>query len=369
MKQIHIITHYIGGTGGVQFYNETLAEVLASFGYKVNVIGLAKQEQDGPERLALNLNNNIQFYTLNEEDIFFRKPHLFFSNYISHKVSKQLEKLVNIGDTIIVSNPICMPFVKQSQLAKKCKIIAQFHGSVKLAMQGRGMYMIYRFLIKRYYEQVDHFLVLTSDDAKILKQKYKFKNVDYVLNPCRFACSEVMTNVRFSNRIIFLGRLDKIKQIDHIIQAFYDSNLSSEGITLDIFGDGPEKDKLLQKIEALNAKNIYLHGRTSEALKELAKSAFIVMSSESEGLPLNLIEAITIGLPVLSYDTSAGIHEIVIDNYNGKIVEKNNVNELSKAMIMLIKDKENLEVFSRNAKKHSEKFSQKQFATNIKKYI
>ena len=61
MKTIHIITHYIGGTGGVQVYNETLANILAKLGYKVNLIGLAKQDNDSIIYFQEQSNPNVNF--------------------------------------------------------------------------------------------------------------------------------------------------------------------------------------------------------------------------------------------------------------------------------------------------------------------
>lgn len=369
MQTVNIVSHYIGGTGGVQVYNETLARVLVNLGYKVNLIGLAKQDCKAEVMFNSMDGSNIRFICLNQDDIFFKKPHIFLKKLISKNIVDELLNYIGENDIIIVSNPICMPFIAQIPDWKNYNIIGQFHGSVTLAMEGKGMYHIYRYLINRYYRDVKKFLVLTSEDAKVLAQKYHFKNVNFLLNPSRFHYESIQSNVTQSKKILFLGRLDKIKQIDHIILAYRLSNLFQEGYELDIYGDGPEENKLKKFIKIHNICGVNFKGRTSNVKDVMSKSAIIVMASKSEGLPLNLLEAVSIGLPIVTYNTSAGIREIVQDGYNGYLIDMNDIDALASRMAEVVMNKELLNRLAENSYKSSEKYGIESFSRELKKIL
>lgn len=368
-RKIHIVAHYIGGTGGVQVYNETLANILAEMGYEVNLIGLSKQEKNQKLQISELEKEKIKLFCYSEEDIFFKKPYLFFKELINRRITKKIEKLIADGDTIIISNPICMPIISRINKKKQLKTIVQFHGSVQLAMEGKGMYRIYRYLINRYYRNAEKFLVLTQEDATVLREKFNFKNVDYLLNPCRFSLKKRDLSLVEEKEIVFIGRLDKIKQINHIIDAFSQSGLEKENFKLNIYGDGPEFGTLKNKIENNHVKSVYLKGKTNDVEMVLKKATMIVMASKSEGLPLNLIEAITLGVPVLSYNTSAGIREIVENEYNGYLVPIDNIEMLAVKMKEMALDKKKLILFSKNNYQQAKKFTKEEFENKLKKYI
>ncbi|MGL5531441.1 MAG: glycosyltransferase, partial [Culicoidibacterales bacterium] len=78
--------------------------------------------------------------------------------------------------------------------------------------------------------------------------------------------------------------------------------------------------------------------------------------SKNEGLPLTLIEAISVGLPVVSYNTCPGIREIVVNKKNGLLVEQDNIQDFTDAMINLITNSEKRSELAINAFDYSKKF-------------
>ena len=83
-----------------------------------------------------------------------------------------------------------------------------------------------------------------------------------------------------------------------------------------------------------------------------AKADMVVLSSEYEGMPNCLIEAIGCGIPIVSYDCPIGPREIVVDNVNGYLVQYNNINQLAERII----DGLNREWKEADIRKTAEKF-------------
>ncbi|NLD05534.1 MAG: glycosyltransferase family 4 protein [Synergistaceae bacterium] len=104
---------------------------------------------------------------------------------------------------------------------------------------------------------------------------------------------------RGKNRFIFVGRLTKIKGLSTVIEAL--GKLKNENWTLDVLGDGPEREELEKRsvVLGLNDK-ITFHGYSEEADSFMSRSSCLLFPSHSEGYGLVLARAAQIGLPVIA---------------------------------------------------------------------
>lgn len=127
---------------------------------------------------------------------------------------------------------------------------------------------------------------------------------------------------------IFVGRLVAIKQVDHAIRAFAQSKLTGK---MAIIGDGPELEKLRHLTQTLQAQDkIEFLGWINDPKPYMLQSKCLIMSSYYEGSPVTLAEAITLSVPVVSYNSSAGIEDIFSPQFKPHcLVEKQNIAELS----------------------------------------
>ncbi|MBV6541770.1 glycosyltransferase, partial [Ursidibacter maritimus] len=98
-------------------------------------------------------------------------------------------------------------------------------------------------------------------------------------------------------------------------------------------------------------------------------SAFIVMSSKYEGLPMVLIEAQSIGLPIVSYDCPTGPSEIIKHDKDGLLVENQNIDELAKAILYLATNHTKRLNMSNNALSAAERFSSKTILMHWEKIL
>ncbi|MEY4515693.1 MAG: hypothetical protein RL180_39, partial [Pseudomonadota bacterium] len=105
--------------------------------------------------------------------------------------------------------------------------------------------------------------------------------------------------------VLFLGRLVTIKQADHALIAFADSGLTGR---MAIAGDGPERERLVQQAHALGiADRVDFLGWVSQPADLIAQSRTLILSSRSEGSPMAIVEALSLGTPVVAYNCCRGI--------------------------------------------------------------
>jgi len=89
----------------------------------------------------------------------------------------------------------------------------------------------------------------------------------------------------------------------------------TSGLDLDIFGTGELEHQLKNRIIELNlVGKVDLRGLTLDVVPNYIESSMYVMSSRYEGLPMVLIEAMSCGLPIVSFDCECGPKEIISDS-------------------------------------------------------
>lgn len=143
-----------------------------------------------------------------------------------------------------------------------------------------------------------------------------------------------------STRIISVARLEKFKGRDILIKAC--AELKKEGIQFEclIVGDGPEKEALDQLIKELGVGNeVKLYGNAiqDEVFKLMSESAIKVLSSYSEGIPVALMEAMAMNIPVIGPKIT-GVPELIEDGKEGFLVEPGDVKLLALRMKTLLLD-------------------------------
>lgn len=184
-------------------------------------------------------------------------------------------------------------------------------------------------------KRFDKFVVLTREDAEYWGN---LTNLEVIPN----AAPDVpdITYDKTSRRVIAVGRLDYQKGFDRLVDAWaMIPEETRKEWRLDIFGQGEWKEMLEGRIKSLGiGDSASINPPTKDIFKEYASSAFIVMSSHFEGLPMVLIEAISCGLPGVCFDFKCGPKDIIQDNKNGLLVPEGDVISLAKAMERLMLD-------------------------------
>ncbi len=152
--------------------------------------------------------------------------------------------------------------------------------------------------------------------------------------------------------IIGAGRLNVQKNFPLLINAFAEFYKKHPDYRLIIYGEGEEREKLTQLAKVLPEGAITLPGRVNDLAERMKRAKMFVLSSDFEGMPNVLIEAMALGLPCISTDCpSGGSAELIENNKNGILVSVGDKNALVNAMCTLAEDTSLCESFSKEAPK------------------
>jgi glycosyltransferase involved in cell wall biosynthesis len=158
--------------------------------------------------------------------------------------------------------------------------------------------------------------------------------------------------------VIAAGRLTRQKGFARLIAAFAPVVAAHPDWRLEIYGRGPRRKRLQRRIDNLGlAGNVTLAGPVEDIGAAMAAASIFALSSRFEGFPMVLLEAMSVGLPVVSFDCPTGPREIVEDRRNGLLVRRGDVGALAEALVEMIDDEELRRRCSEGAVRTAERYS------------
>lgn len=209
---------------------------------------------------------------------------------------------------------------------------------------------------ERIVSRFDKFVVLTHEDKGYWGA---LKNITVIPNAAlriTDKCSDVS-----ARRVIAVGRLDYQKGFDRLIKAWsiVQSYKKYRDWRLDIFGQGEWHDMLQGMIDKAGLQDTtHINPPTTMIGDEYASSSMLVMSSNYEGFPMVMIEAMACGLPVISFDYKCGPRDIVESGINGLLVSDGDIFGLAHAMMELMDDTGYRKFLSGKAKEITVRYSE-----------
>lgn len=330
-----------------------LAEI---YGYEIYLITAAQ----GTHPFSFPLSGKVRHIDINARfhiQYQFKYPkRLWFRwklNYnFKHRLQKQMDLIhpdLVIGTTYYKADIIC-------RLKGSAKKIIESHCAKSHTGQNEGkertpiMHWLYKRQLARYNRSIetksDAIVTLTRGDASEWNSK---ERVVTIPNMTRlFSQKEAAYE---THRVISVGRLVYQKGYNRLIDAWKIVSRKHPEWQLDIFGEGELKDELLQQISENHLeKTIQIHPPTSDIIEEYLHSSIYVTSSRFEGFALVLIEAMSCGLPCISYDCPYGPSELIRHNENGILVENGNISKMANAICFLIENPNTREYFGKKAR-------------------
>ena len=175
-------------------------------------------------------------------------------------------------------------------------------------------------LLERFaYKNATIAVVTSKEQADYISQSYSIPEEKLRVIP-NYINTELFTPKksadRYTDRIIFVGRLNIEKNLSNLIEAITETN-----ITLDIYGQGDIRTKLEDQAKKLGAKVNFMGTVPNDELPNiLNRYRYFILPSFYEGMPKSLLEALACGLVCIGTN-SGGISEIIEDGVNGYLAE------------------------------------------------
>lgn len=235
----------------------------------------------------------------------------------------------------------CMRYKKIHFCYKRKGFIGKFLGELKT-----------RELINS-VKKLNYIIALTPQD-QLDWQKYH-SNVLCIPNPNTYV-TNLASDVSYK-RAVSVGRLATQKGYDMLIDAWAFVAEKHPDWILDIYGKGKLKPLLEEKIKSnMLTGKVNLKGTTTTPDQEYLKSSIFVASSRYEGFSLVIAEALTFGVPSVSFDCEWGPGELIQDQYNGFLIVQNDIRQLADRICYLIEHPEERKVMSLHAKERSRNY-------------
>lgn len=295
--------------------------------------------------VATNGDNDIPYCDKKIKIPFERSP--FKSNNL--KAIKNLKNVINNEQYDIIHTHTPMGSVVtrlaalKSRKQNKTRVIYTAHGfhffKGAPLLNWLLFYPVEKFLSK----YTDTLILINKEDYNLAKRKFKkCKNIQYIpgvgIDEAKFnftMSNEEKLNLRKSLKLsnndfimIYPAELSNRKNQEWLIKSIKDLIKKYPNIHLLL----PGRDNLYGKIQILTKQlnlenNIHFLGFRKDIPKLLSISDIAISSSKQEGLPVNIMEAMYIGLPIIATDCR-GNSDLVINDKNGYIIPQNNTNEI-----------------------------------------
>ena len=340
--------------GGAERVIIEKANYLCEHGHEVFLVSYEQGYHEVPYHLHESVayrDLDCRFFTLSKYSPLLR---LFYFFKLKSKLKASLKKEISDYSPSVVVLASDWQFLIKIVLeaSQRIPVIAEFHnaydfitkkiGDVENGIKAKITRWYYCRSLK-YFRKCARLVVLTENDAK--RWRKHSDKVTVIPNPVSYY-PEVTNDVsKVKGKILCVGRYNGQKRIDRLITAFSMIAKKYPDWFVDIYGEGDLRDFLQNQIDSLGLTDrIILHNPVKTIFDEYKSSQMLVLSSEYEGRPLVLIEAMACGTPCVSFDCPSGPSEIIEDGVTGLLAENGNVNDLASKIEWLINHEKEREV-------------------------
>ena len=222
----------------------------------------------------------------------------------------------------------CISFVPEYNLVnilskREEKCIVSIHSVQSLRKEWRHLIAHKKYIFKYLYRMADKVVTVSQYCKNDLVENLGVneKKIQVIGNPIPMIKEEECDNFP-KKYILYCGRLDEVKQVWHIIWAYYIVEKKHPETEMLILGEGKEKTDLLRLSQQLGVEEKVKFGGFKDDIYSYMKESYcLVLSSKSEAFSCVAAEALSVGCPVVATDSPGGIREIVAPNtvWRGKM--------------------------------------------------
>ncbi|PHQ49798.1 hypothetical protein BLA24_19295 [Streptomyces cinnamoneus] len=246
---------------------------------------------------------------------------------------------------LVVGSPWAAVWLEPVPRPPHLKAIGQYHESFHQACHSVNLQ-----LILRHYPALDKALFLSEADAAEFRRR-RLPNAGAMPNPVPFSPSAAAP--LDTRRVGAVGRLDHVKRLDRLIDAFATAAARHPGWELHLFGDGPEEAGLRERAARLGVGDrVRFRGSVRDMAAAYRELSVVALTSECEGRPMALAEASAAGVPSVAFDLSGGVRELVGHGRTGTLVPYGDTAAFAVALEELMGDPALRERYGRAARTH-----------------
>lgn len=285
-----------------------------------------------------------------------KQYHQFFDTE-DELVQYFLHQLCKNNDQIILDRPHELGNVIAG-LNQSIPVIVVLH-STHLSGAGNGIKSFYKTVfnnLTRYKAIVVSTEKQCQDISQYIENKIPVINipVGYVAN----LKYQFDINQKEKNHIISIARLVENKQIKHQIEVIKQLVTKHPNIQLNIYGHGNGLSEYRQLVEDYHlSEHVKFHGFKTHINEEIAKAELMLSTSKMEGFGLAILESLSVGTPVISYDVDYGPSELIQDGFNGYLVPQGDINQMVEKVDQLLNNTQKLQQFSINSIESAQQYN------------
>jgi len=211
--------------------------------------------------------------------------------------------------------------------------------------------------------KLDKFVVLTNED------KHTWNEIDSnkiltIHNPTSF--SSLQSSSCEEKRVIAVGRYTYQKGFDLLVEAWKLVVDKHPDWSLHVYGEG-NRAELEKRVNELDLnKSFMVNGRTDSIIEKYLESSIFVLSSRYEGFGMVLTEAMSCGVPPVSFACPSGPRDIITHGVDGLLVENGNIHQLAENICILIENKDLRKVMGGNARESVKRFRKEEIMAEWK---
>lgn len=213
-----------------------------------------------------------------------------------------------------------------------------------------------RFRFLRYFFRFADYGIFQTKQSQDYFKKLKRKST-IIPNPAKPVGILADKFAQRDKTISLVARLDNTqKRQDVMLKAMAILKQKYPDYKLLLYGEGPDENSLKEMTKSLGISDVVVFkGNVENVTSEVVKSQFSVLTSDFEGIPNAVIEGMSMGLTVISTDTSPGGARFLInDAVNGRIVPRGDFESIASTISYYIEHPEEADILSENAKKVTE---------------
>ncbi len=332
------------GLGGANRVMANLVSYFHNNGYDVcliNDVSLTGEDEE------YSIPEGIKRYFIDDDN-----KHDNFIGKQLHRL-KAIRKIVKDNEAEVIVSFMGPPNIRMllATLGMKVKKVVSVRND-PYREYGTG---IKRFLARTMFGLADGCVFQTEEAMEYFPDKVR-KKAKVILNPVKEVFYQTERSDTVSN-IVSVGRLFPQKNHELLIKAFAKVADFYPNENLYIYGEGPLRKDLQDLIAELNLQNrVFLPGSITDVNEKLSKAKLFVLSSDYEGMPNGLMEAMACGVPVISTDCPCGGPRYLLGNNEyGLLTPCNSVDKLAEAMATMLSD-DRCVSYSRKARERADIF-------------